>query len=148
MHGAQALHVEPHLMIEIIGQGQDDFVAGPGQRQHREAEGLVAAGCDQRIGRVDARAIEGAHIGGQCLAQGWQALDIGVACRGRLADDPGQMIGQFRRRRIAGHGLRHIDQRLVAGKFPAFDPAMGFGNGRCSHGCEKLVDMIGHGRLI
>lgn len=57
MAGTDALHVEPHLVIEVIGQRQNDVLAGLGQRQCGQAIGLIAAGGDQDILITDLAAI-------------------------------------------------------------------------------------------
>ena len=148
MSRGDALHVEPHLVVEIIGQRQDHLLAGPRQREEGKAEGLVAAGGDADILGRDGRTIEIAHVAGECRAQRRQPQDVGIARTRRLADDRRQMIGQRRRRGIARHRLGHIDQRLFLGKAPPLDPAMGFGDGRWCYGAQQRVESELHGRLL
>jgi hypothetical protein len=56
-HGAHARHVEPHLVIEIPGRGQENLIPRRGQRRHRRAEGLVAAARDRDLGLRDPPAV-------------------------------------------------------------------------------------------
>ena len=42
-----AQHLQPHLVVEVGGRGQDRLVARPRERHQREAEGLVAARGDR-----------------------------------------------------------------------------------------------------
>ena len=46
-NGANPLHVQPHLVIEVIRQRQHHLVTGAGERVHRHAESLVATGGDR-----------------------------------------------------------------------------------------------------
>ena len=123
-HQADAEHLQPHLVIEVERRRHDDLLARLGKAHHGEAEGLVAAGGDHHLRRLDRAAVEARHVLGQRRAQLGQAADVGVARASRLGHDARQMIGQRRRRRIAGHRLAHVDQRLVLRESAAGDPRL------------------------
>ncbi len=106
---------------------------------------ITCAGCDRA-------AVEARHVLGQRRAQLGQAADVGVARRRRLRDDARQMIGQRRRRRIAGHRLAHVDQRLVLREGAPRDPALRLGDRRLGDAGEQRVDAVvgcggGHDRF-
>ena len=56
-HLADALHGEPHVVIEVEGLGQDHFVAGAGNRRGGHAEGVVAAGGDGHLAKRDGSSV-------------------------------------------------------------------------------------------
>ncbi len=142
MPRANALHIEPHLVIEVIRQRQDDLLPRLGQRQRGQAIGLIAAGGDQDILRPHGAAIGARHIGRQGVPQLGQAFDIGIARGCRLADDRGKMIGQGSGWRIAGDRLADIDQRLAGRKATVLDPAMGFGDRWWRDAFQQRIDAI------
>ena len=145
-HGAHAHHRKPHLMIEVIGSGKNDLVAGPGERRQRQAERLVATGGDAHLPGRDHAAIEFGAVLGERGAQLGESLDVGVARGFRARGRVGQVRGQRLVGRVAGHRLGDVEERLVGGKRAALDPRLRLGDGRGGNGREQRIDGIRHRR--
>ena len=121
---AHALHVQPHLVVEIEGQGQDHLVARTRQRRHRRGEGLVAARGHGDLRRPDRATVGGGPLRRQFLAQLGQAEHRAVEMRSGVLE---QGLGHGARERLGRGidrgGLAEVDQRPVLGKALARDPA-------------------------
>ena len=138
-HRLDALHAQPHVVIEIVGAGQDHLVARLGDAHQRQAEGLVAARGDADLAGGDRRAVEAREVGGVVLAQRRQAEDRRVAVHRRIEQQFAEMAAQLDGRRVAGHRLAEIDQWPVGGKGAVQHPALGLADRRGLDGGEPGI---------
>ena len=124
--GLDAGHVEPHLVVEVPGDGQHDRVAGGGEGGDGGAEGLVAAGGDRDLVGADVAAVEGGPAPGDLGAQRGEAEDRAVEVGAVVgADHLGHRLAQRLGRRVDGGGLAEVDQRAVGREVDAGEPAAG-----------------------
>ena len=79
-------------MVEVGGQRQDDLVARLGERHHRQAERLVAAGRDGHPVDRDRGVVVHRHGSHQRLAQFGDSLLVGVGRRGRALGSGGDVV--------------------------------------------------------
>ncbi|MNL24404.1 hypothetical protein D3C87_1458350 [compost metagenome] len=139
-----AEHRQRRFLVEVIGVGHQDRIAGRGDRHRGRDEGLVAAGRDVDVVGGDGGTIEPRHMRGIGLAQHRFAFDraiAGIGGRRRRFAEPGQHV---RVCRIAGHGLRQVDQR-PAGAIIAFRPGEHRRHGRRRELFDERIEMR-HGR--
>ena len=138
-HRLDALHAQPHVVIEVVRTRQDHLVAGLGDAHQRQAEGLVAARSDADLAGRDRRTVELGEMGGIVLAQCRQAEDRRVAVHRRIEQQLAQMAAQFEGRWISRHRLAQVDQRPIGGKGAAQHPAFGLADGRRLDGGEPGI---------
>ncbi len=135
-----AEHGKRRFLIEVVGVGHQERIAGRGNRHRRADEGLVAARRDVDVVGGDRGAIEACHMGGIGLAQHRFAFDRAIAGIGRRCGglaEPGQHI---RVGRIAGYRLRQVDQRPT-GAIIAFRPGEHRGDGRRRELFDERIEM-------
>ena len=121
---AHPLHIQPHLVIEIEGQGQDHLVARTRQCRHHRRKGLVASRRDRHLAGGDRTTIARRPLLRQFGAQRVHAQNgsVKMACRivdHRLGHGAHQTFG----RGIDGGGLAEIDQRAFSRELLPRDPA-------------------------
>jgi hypothetical protein len=138
-HRLDALHTQPHVVIEVVRAGQDHLVAGLGETDQRQAEGLVAARGDADLAGRNRRAVEVGEMGGIVLAQCRQAQDRRIAVHRRIEQQFAQMPAQFEGWRISRHRLAEVDQRPIGGEGAAQHPAFGLADGRGLDGGEPGI---------
>ena len=143
--GRDPQHLQPHLVVEVGGRGQDHLVAGPRERHQREAEGLVAAGGDRHLFACHPAAISLGERRRERASQVVPAEDRGIARRLRPAHSLREMLGEGIRRRIGRHRLRQIEQGFVRREAAACGQTRDLGDRRRAYGAERRVDAVGHG---
>jgi hypothetical protein len=121
--GPDALHVEPHFMIEIPRRWEENFIPFAADRGQCCGEGLVAAGGDRDAFCRDFGVVMRAPAFRQRGAQFRQAQNRPVKMGLGHFHGLGHGATEGRRRRIHGGGLAHVDQRPVGREVDAFDPA-------------------------
>ena len=141
--GRDALHLQPHLVVEVGGRGQDRLVARSRQRHQREAEGLVAAGGDRHLLVRHPAAIGLGERRRERAAQVVAAEDRGIARRLRPAHSLREMRGEGIGRRVGRHRLGQIEQGLVGREAAACGQTRDLGDRRRVDGADRRVDAIG-----
>ena len=149
-HRRDALHAQPHVVIEVVRPGQDHLVAGLCQAHDRQAECLVATRRDPDFCRHDSIGVERRKVSGIGLAKGRQAEDWRIAVNARVQQQLAQMLPELQRRRVTWDGLAKVDQRPVCGKAAAENPALGLADGGRLDSCEPWIGRVdlGHAGLI
>ena len=123
INGLDALHLQPHVVIEIVRYRQNDFVAWTRQRRNGNAVCLIAPRGDGDVLGAYAGFIIGAEMPGESNAQLEGARNVAVKRSGWLNRNRGHVTRQSFGRLVAGNGLGNVQQLLVGGKCtPAYPP--------------------------
>ena len=107
-------HPEPHVVIEIEGDGKDDIVSGPCEDHHRRREGLVASGRDGDMGRRNLPAILVRHMPGECHPQLIASQDSGIEVSCRLERQPPDLARELLGRWIFRQSLTQVDEQAIS----------------------------------
>ncbi len=144
-HRPDALHVEPHFVVEIPGGWEDHFIPRPGQRREDRAEGLIAALGDRDLTGRDLAAIGGRPLRRDLGAQGGQAEHRPVKMRRRIVQRRlRQRLSQSDGRRLHRCRLAHVDQRPVGREGDTFQPTPRLHDRRREGGGHVGVERQGH----
>ena len=130
--GPDPVELQPHVVVEVVGDRHDDLVAGLGEGRRDHAERLVAAAGRQDLRRGDRRAVVGAELGGERFVEGRDAGGRGVAsavARVRDLGDPRRDLGCGR---VARGGLGQVEEGPLARAMG--QPGVSFGDRRRGEG--------------
>ena len=141
--GRDAQHLQPHLVVEVGGRGQDRLVARPRESHERETEGLVAACRDRHVIARYPAPIGVRKSVRQRTTQVVTTDDRGVARHLRLPHRAREMGGEGVGRRVGRHRLGEIEQRLLRRKNPSSRQRRNLGDGRRDDGVESRVEAVG-----
>ena len=133
-HGLDAVHVEPHLVVEVPRDGEHDGVAGAGEGGDGGAEGLVAAGGDGDVVGVDFAAVAGGGAPGDLGAERGEAEDRAVEVDGVVV----RMVSARCSRSASGGGSTGAAcERLMSGR----------SGGKSTPASQRRASMTGGGAV-
>ena len=141
-----ALHPQPHVVIEIVRYRQNDFVAWTRQRRNGNAVCLIAPRGDGDVLGAYAGFIIGAEMPGESNAQLEGARNVAVKGSGWLNRNRSHVTRQSFGRLVAGSGLCKVQQLLVGGKCTPAYPLLSLGYRRRDHGADERITVRRHRR--
>ena len=133
--GLDAAHVEPHLVVEVPGDGQHHRVAGGGEGGDGGAEGLVAAGGDGDVLGADVAAVAGGRAPGDLGAERGEAEDRAVEVGG--CRRCGSISAIASRRASGGGSTGAAWERLMSGR----------SRGKSTPASQRRASMTGGGAV-